>query len=119
MPGRNVVDASDAQFCLAAAPAAAGLSGRDWAHQNGVDARSLHVWRMILGRLRAVVGSPIVRLVERVELEKAASPPACSPIRVHCGPFMAELVGDVDELLLALGDQSADHRVPRLPDVFS
>jgi hypothetical protein len=102
MAGRSVVDASDAQFCLAAA---AGLSGRDWAQQNGVDARSLHVWRMILGRLRAVVGSPIVRLVEPVELEKAASPPACSPIRGHCGPFMAELVGDVDGLLLARGDQ--------------
>ena len=99
MAGRKVVDASDAQFCLAAA-AAAGLSGRDWAHQNGVDARSLHAWRMILGRKRAVVGSPVVRLVELVELEKAAAPPACSPIRVHCGPFMAELVGDVDELLL-------------------
>lgn len=69
MAGRKVVDASDAQSCLAAA-AASGLSGRDWAHQNGVDARSLHAWRMILGRKRAGVGAPVVRLVELVDLEE-------------------------------------------------
>jgi hypothetical protein len=82
MAGRKVFDASDAQFCLEAA-AAAGISGRDWDRQNGVDARLLHAWRMILGRKLAVVGAPVVRLVELVELEKAASPPACSPCGVR------------------------------------
>jgi hypothetical protein len=56
MAGRKVVDASDAQFCLAEA-AAGGLTGRVWARQNGVDAGSLHAWRMTLGRNRGVVGA--------------------------------------------------------------
>jgi hypothetical protein len=77
----------DAQFCLAAA-AAAGISGRDSAHQNGVDARLLHAWGAIIRHDLAVVVTPVVRLGELVELERgnrladdrAASPPRGVPI---------------------------------------
>jgi len=51
--GRKIEDESDARRCLAAAKASGGAQ-REWAHQHGVDARSLHMWRVILARRGSV-----------------------------------------------------------------
>ena len=46
---RKVRGARDARACLAAA-AESGLSRREWARSNGVNARSLNAWRLNLAR---------------------------------------------------------------------
>lgn len=64
MAGRRIEDGADAQRCLDAAEAS-GLTRRDWAVANGVDARSLNLWRLNLKR-RAAREQPEVRFVELV-----------------------------------------------------
>lgn len=49
---RKVRDEVDARACLAAARAA-GADRTAWAHANGVDARSLNAWRVVLERRAA------------------------------------------------------------------
>ncbi len=46
---RKIAGEVDARRCLSAAEAA-GQEPRDWARAHGVDARSLHVWRMHVKR---------------------------------------------------------------------
>jgi hypothetical protein len=57
--GRRLRDEQDARACLHKAERS-GLGRRAWAHANGVNARSLNAWRLILGRRE----SPSLRLVE-------------------------------------------------------
>ena len=66
---RKIRDAQDAHACLDAAKAA-GLAPRDWARQNDLDARSLHMWR--------------VHLARRASCDSAPPPPS--------GPRLVELV---------------------------
>ena len=51
--GRKIEDELEARRCLTAAEAS-GLAHREWAREQGIDARSLNMWRVILAR----VGSP-------------------------------------------------------------
>ena len=46
---RKIEDEVEARRCLMAAKAS-GVAQREWAHEHGVDARSLHMWRVILAR---------------------------------------------------------------------
>ncbi len=65
---RKIRDAQDAHDCLDAAKAA-GLAPRDWARQHSVDARSLHMWRVLLARRASRDSAPPSsgpRLVELV-----------------------------------------------------
>ena len=66
---RKIRDAQDALACLDAAKAA-GLAPRDWARQNDLDARSLHMWRVHLARRASCDSAPLPpsgpRLVELV-----------------------------------------------------
>lgn len=64
---RKIRDESDAITCLNAVEAS-GLARADWAHQHGIDARSLNAWRLKLRRIR-----PSLRLVELVA---TPTPPA-------------------------------------------
>lgn len=47
--GRRIEDEVEARRCLSAAEAS-GLAHREWAREQGIDARSLNMWRVILGR---------------------------------------------------------------------
>jgi hypothetical protein len=91
---RKVRDARDAEACLAEAESS-GLERAAWAHANGVSARSLNAWRLILAR-RARREAAGLRLVELV----AEPEPARTPIVVRCGAFSIELGGDFDERTL-------------------
>jgi hypothetical protein len=86
MVGRKVRDAAEAEEMLDAVTAS-GLSRANWARSNGIDARSLNMWRLILDRRRR---APRLRLVELVA---AASPAVAGAVVVRCGGFAVE-VGD-------------------------
>jgi transposase len=47
--GRKIEDEVEARRCLSAAEAS-GLAHREWAREQGIDARSLNMWRVILAR---------------------------------------------------------------------
>ena len=49
MPGRKIGNREDALACLEAV-STSGLSRVEWAHANGVDARSLQAWRVVIER---------------------------------------------------------------------
>ena len=98
---RKIRDALDAQACLDAANAA-GLSPRDWARQHGVDARSLHMWRVLLARRASRDSAPrpssAPRLVELVAASQARSP---SRFVLHLAGAVVELDDDFHETSLA------------------
>jgi hypothetical protein len=94
MAGRKIRDVGDARECLDAARAS-GLARAQWAHENGVDARSLNAWRLNLERRRR---RPTLRVVELVP---AAPATTASPLRVQCGPFVIEVAPDFDDDALA------------------
>ena len=94
MPGvRKIKDAADAEACLVAA-GRAGLAPRNWARQNGVDARSLHMWRVLLARRAAEKPVPL-RLVELVATAAPVAEPA--RYRVTCNEFTIELEGAFED----------------------
>lgn len=92
--GRKVRDAVEAAELLAAAEASQ-MERADWARTNGIDARSLNMWRLNLGRHRQE--PPSLRLVELVAASEASRTP---PVVVRCGPFAVEVAADVDHDLL-------------------
>ena len=73
MSKRKIIDESDARVCLAGV-LGSGLSLREWSRANGIDGRSLHMWRLALER-RAAPSAPasgplvrgVVELVPRAE----------------------------------------------------
>lgn len=92
MEARKIKNREDAESCLAAA-SASGCTPTQWAHANGVNARSLQRRRVLLG---GVARRDPVRLVELVA---APSAPATT-YRVRCGAFEVALSGDFDDLVL-------------------
>jgi hypothetical protein len=89
---RKISDAEDATRCLAEAQASGRLR-REWAHENGIDARSLHMWSVILARRAPTPRFHLVELVTRPE-------PALRVYRVCAGEFMVEVGDDFDEATL-------------------
>jgi len=85
MAKRKIRDEADARACLAA-QAASGLTLSAWARREGIDGRSLNLWRVNLARW-AAPPKPTLRLVELVPTQVAA------PYVVRCGPLSVE-VGD-------------------------
>jgi hypothetical protein len=96
MPGRKIKDESDARRCLGAV-SESEKSQRDWAHANGVDARSLHAWRLILQRKRRAGRQQRGELPRMVELVPTPTPVSSSPICVRCGRFAVDVPLDFDE----------------------
>ena len=88
MAGRRIRDEADARACLAAVEAS-GLGRAEWARREGIDARSLNVWRMNLSRKRAPA-----RLVELVPTVRAAR------YVVRCGHLEVEIGDDFNEATL-------------------
>ena len=63
MSKRKIIDESDARVCLAGV-LGSGLSLREWSRENGIDGRSLHMWRLALERRAAPsarASGPLVR----------------------------------------------------------
>jgi len=89
MAGRKVESEAEARRCLAAVEASALALG-DWARGEGIDGRSLNIWRLNLARRAAKTPAP--RLVELVP----AAPRAAGYV-VRCGPFAVELGDDFDQ----------------------
>ena len=92
LAGRRLRGEADAQACLWAAEAS-GLTRAAWAHANGVDARSLNIWRVILERKRSA-GS--LRLVELV----TGRPSAPTIYTVYAGDFRVEVDAGFDPEVL-------------------
>lgn len=90
---RKISDAEDATRCLAEAQASGRLR-REWAHENGIDARSLHMWSVLLAR-RAP--APVFHLTELVT---PPTDPESRVYRVCCGEFLVEVGDDFDEATL-------------------
>jgi hypothetical protein len=97
MPGRKIIDESDARVLLAEAENS-GMKRAAWARLHGIDARSLHIWSVILRR-REAPSEPLapLRFVELLPRTPTASP---STLRLLLGDVVVEVVGDVDEALL-------------------
>jgi hypothetical protein len=81
---RKIRDADDARACLEAV-AHSGLPRAQWAQQNGIDARSLNIWRVIFNRTGA--SPPPLRLVELV----ADEPTVSSRYTLHFRDFLIDV----------------------------
>ena len=100
MAGRKIRDEHDATTCLEAA-ACSGVRRTQWAHDNGVDARSLNAWHMNLTQRRRRRQPPphdaplrLVELIPSLQREPAM-------LVLHHGPWTLEVGHDVDEEHLA------------------
>ncbi len=98
MEPRKIHSEADARRCLAAV-ARSGVPRVAWAHEHGIDARSLNAWRVNLARGRrdterepSSAATPGLRLVELV----ASTPLAPPAYRVRCGVFEVEVGGEID-----------------------
>ena len=75
MSKRKVIDESDAPACLAGG-LSSGQSLSEWSRANGIDGRSLHMWRLALERRaagRRSMGRGVVELVPRAETPSGGS----------------------------------------------
>jgi len=96
MPGRKVHDESEARRFLDAV-ARSGLERATWAHQHGIDARSLNAWRLVLARKKRAADTSPLRLVELVP---STAPPDSSSIRILLHDLIIEVPATVDETAL-------------------
>lgn len=92
--GRRLTGEEDARRCLRAAEGSQ-LGRRAWAHANGVNARSLNAWRLILGRKSRP--APVLRLVEVVA---ATVPAAEATYAVRIGELRIEVDRHFDPVVL-------------------
>lgn len=92
MAGRRIRDEKDARACLAAAEAS-GLERAVWARQEGIDGRSLNMWRMNLRR-EDKSGRGAMQLLELVP---SAPPPKAARYVVRCGALAIELDDDFNQ----------------------
>ena len=90
MVRRKVRDAEEAAVLLAEAERS-GRSRAEFARSNGIDARSLNMWRVCLARRRTPAE---LRLVELVPAEPRST---SAPLAVRCGPFAVEVPADFDD----------------------
>jgi transposase-like protein len=97
MPGRKIIDKSDALALLALAENS-GMKRSAWARLHGIDARSLHIWSVILQRRASPSKEPAT--LRFVELLPSTPTPAPSVLRLLLGDLVVEVVGDVDEAVL-------------------
>jgi len=89
MARRKIASEAEARRCLAAVESSA-LTLADWARAEGIDGRSLNMWRLNLARKTDEASVP--RLVELV-----SSAPRASGYVVRCGPFTVELGDDFNQ----------------------
>jgi len=96
---RKVQDRAEAESLLASMKES-GQSLRQLCHERGIDARSLHCWRLNLSppSRRAGQASPL-RLVELVATPRRTQSPQQPPrrYRVHCNGLTLEVGDDFDD----------------------
>ena len=92
---RKIRDHADGRSCLDAA-AASGLRNAGWAHANGVDARSLQGWRLVLDREKMRTPAAPLHLVQLVVPDAQLS----SKYVVRCGALAVEVDDRFDEDVL-------------------
>lgn len=98
MPSRKIRDADEARAFLAAA-AKSGRPRAAWAREQGICARSLNGWRMVLEPPLTPVGPRLVELVQDRPLPVAPS----TGYRIRCGVFEVEApVAFEDDVLARL-----------------
>lgn len=89
MAGRKVRDEAEARRYLAAAESS-GLPLAEWARAEGIDGRSLNMWRLNLSRVGAEEPAPrLVELVPRATRGRT--------FVVRCGPFAVDVGADFDQ----------------------
>ena len=98
MPGRKIRNEAEAQQCLDRV-AASNLTRVDWARQQGIDARSLNAWRLILERRQAQDETQTDRL-QLIELVPSAPPATSRPLTLRCGAWSIDVAADTDLVLL-------------------
>lgn len=81
---------------------ASGLERADWARRQGVDPRSLNLWRVNLARRGAVPVTPgFVELLPRASAPPAATATArCPGVRVRVGELVVEVDAAFDPATL-------------------
>jgi hypothetical protein len=97
---RKIADERDARACLRAAERA-GVTPTTWAREHGVDARSLHAWRINVVQPRDAKRETVTgpRMVELVPAATAAVRTARYVVRVADAEI--ELADDFGEETLA------------------
>jgi len=110
MAGRKIKDANDARRCVSAADAS-GMTLTEWARDEGIDARSLHAWRMNLKldkktrrsktrptKSAAAKTRGSARMVELVPSVSVSRPQATrARYAVRCGALSIELGEDFED----------------------
>ena len=86
MQPRKIKDEADARACLAAVRAAGG-DAVAWSRANGVDARSLHAWRMNLRPHTQPKKPALVELVPATRSDRAQYVIDLGEIRVEFDDF--------------------------------
>lgn len=89
MAKRKIRDHADAHECLAA-QASSGLNLAAWARREGIDGRSLNLWRVNLTRHETK--APPTRLVELVP-----TPPPPVRYTIRCRHLAVEFGDDFDQ----------------------
>lgn len=99
MPARKVRDEAEARRFLEAV-ARSGLERADWAHQHGIDARSLNAWRLVLARKdgEADPGRASSGALEFLELVSTTPDTrSSSPLGLRVGDVHIGVPGDFDD----------------------
>ena len=89
---RKIRNRHDAEECLSAV-SVSGLSRVDWARTNGVNARSLNMWRLNIMRGERHASPSILHLVELVPSEQ----PERLGYLIRVGSYEIEVNADFDE----------------------
>jgi hypothetical protein len=97
MPSRKIRDADEARTFLAAA-AKSGRPRAAWAREQGICARSLNGWRLVLEPPLARVGPGLVELVQDRQ-DPTVAP--TTGYRIRCGVFEVEAPVAFEDHVLA------------------
>jgi hypothetical protein len=110
MSKRKIADEEDARACLDRAKVA-GQSPGEWARSNGVDGRSLNIWRVNLERAgpRRRVGSSVANDLPRIGLVELV--PRAERVESGSG---ARYVLEIEGTRLEFGDDASSATLRRV-----
>ena len=97
--GRLLRDEADARACLEAW-VASGKTTREWARSQGIDGRSLHVWRLNLGRRRGQPETKPLPVEPRMVELVPRLPEVAASYLIHVGALRVEVDAGFDAEVL-------------------